>query len=185
VILSPYRLAETTAARNPDAQAVRSVESKKHSSPLQRPRQNMSRRKSTILVALVILLAVGAELAIRLWHSAKGCVQVVNEGDAPMDDLVVSYAETKVALGRLGAGQSAKAWFTAGERGALTLDFKQKDNPLRSFRVPDFDPVESTSNGFKLVLVVKSNRVERFMEDDEDTTSVQNLSDRIRDWMRP
>ena len=37
---------------------------------------------------------------------------------------------------------------------------------MKGFQVPDFDPAENLANGFKLVLVVKNNRVERFMEDD-------------------
>ena len=40
------------------------------------------------------------------------------------------------------------------------------------FQIQEFDPIENRRDGFKLVLVIKSNRVEQFMEDDEDTTSV-------------
>jgi len=145
----------------------------------------MSRRKWTILIALVILLSVGAELVVRQWSSSRGCVQVVNEGDGPMDDLVVSYSATKVGLGRLRVGQSTKAWFTAGGRGTLTLEFKQNNNPLKGFQVQDFDPVDNSRTGSKLVLIVKRNRVERFMEEDENSTSLTNLLDRIREWMKP
>jgi hypothetical protein len=143
------------------------------------------RRKWTILIALVILLSVGAELLVRQWNSSKGCVQVVNEGDGTMHDLVVSYSGTKVDLGPLLSGQSTKVWFTAGGRGILTLEFKQEGNPLAGFQVQDFDPGENHRLGSKLVLVVKPNRVVRFMEDDETSMRVENLTDRIRDWMRP
>jgi len=102
-----------------------------------------------------------------------------------MDDLVISYSATKVNLGRLGAGQSTKAWFTAGGRGTLTLEFKQKDNPLKGFQVQDFDPVAMSRTGSRLVLVVKRNRVERFMEENENPMSLTNLLDRIREWARP
>ncbi|MFI5460856.1 MAG: hypothetical protein ACHRXM_36055 [Isosphaerales bacterium] len=145
----------------------------------------MSRRKWTILVALVILLSVGAELVVRQWSTSRGCVQVVNMGDAPMDDLEISYRETKVHLERLVVGQSTKAWFTAGGRGTLTLEFKQKDNPLKGFQVQDFDPLEMSRTGSRLVLVVKNNRVERFMEEDKNSTTITNLLDRIREWARP
>jgi len=145
----------------------------------------MPRRKWTILVSLVILLTVGAELVLRLGNYSKGCVQVVNEADGPMDDLVLSYAETKVDLGWLGAGKSTKAWFTASGRGILTLEFKQKDNPLKGFQVHDFDPAENSRTGSKLVLVIKRDRIERFMDEDETSTSLEKLSDRIRDWLRP
>jgi hypothetical protein len=86
---------------------------------------------------------------------------------------------------RLGAGLSAKAWFTAAGRGTLTLEFRQNENPVRGFQVTDFDPVEISRTGSKLVLVVKSNRVERFQEKDESAMTVENLSDRIREWIRP
>jgi len=145
----------------------------------------MSRRKWTILVSLVILLTVGAELVVRLWSTTKGCVQVINEVDGPMEDLVVRYAGTKVDLGWLGAGQSTKVWFTAAGRGILTLEFKQKDNPLKGFQVQDFDPAENSRTGSKLVLVIKSNRVERFRDEDETSINLQNLSERIREWLRP
>jgi hypothetical protein len=145
----------------------------------------MPRRKWTVLVGSVILLTVGAELAARRWQSAKGCVQIVNEGEGPLDDLVVRYSETSVALGRLAVGQSAKAWFTHARRGVLSLDFKQMNNALKGFQIQEFDPEENARNGVKLVLIIKSNQVQQFMEDDESTTSVQNLSDRIREWLRP
>jgi hypothetical protein len=145
----------------------------------------MSRRSWTILIASVIVVSLGTEFAVRRWHAAKSCVEVVNDGGAPMDELVIGYAETNIALGRLDVGQSTKAWFTPAGRGALTLDFNQKNSALKGFQVPDFDPVGNRRNGFKLVLIVKNDRVERFMEDDETTTSAQDVTDRIREWLRP
>jgi hypothetical protein len=144
----------------------------------------MSQRKWTLLVGAIILVAIGTELAVRHWSSARGCVQIDNAGDGPMDDLVVSYENTKVELGQLAVGQSTKAWFTAGRRGILTLEFKQRDNPLKGFQVEDFDPVENRRTGSKLVLVVKSGRVERFVEADENSPGVDNLLDRIKEWIQ-
>jgi hypothetical protein len=143
----------------------------------------MSRRKWALLVALVILVVVGAELAVRPWYSTTGCVQVVNEGDGLLDDLVVSYADTKIARGPLAVGESTKVWFTAAGRGTLSLDFRHKGNPLKGFQIADFDPAENARNGFKLVLIVKPNRVERFMDDDESSRSITTLADRLRDWI--
>ena len=145
----------------------------------------MSQRKWFVLVASVILLTVGAELAARRWQFAKGSIQIVNEGEGPLEDLVVSYSETRVTLGRLEAGQSTKAWFTPAKRGVLSLDFKQMNNALKGFQIQEFDPVENARNGSMLVLVIKSNRVEAFVADDENTASVRSMTDRIRDWLRP
>jgi hypothetical protein len=145
----------------------------------------MLRRKWIVVVAVVMMLTVGVELAVRTWNGTKACVQVINEGDAPIEDLVVSYSTTRVELGALGRGLSAKAWFSDAGRRPLTLEFKQQDNALKGFKIADFDPGENSRNGSKLVLIVKSNRVDRFMEEDEASMSVQKLSDRIKDWLRP
>ena len=180
-----FRLAGTDGAHGREWETKRRLASANSGSLLQRWRWNMSRRKWSILVASVIVVSVGTELLVRSWSSSSSCVQVVNEGDGPMDDLVVSCANTKVALGRLGVGQSAKAWFAAAGREALTLDFRQKDSALKGFQIQEFNPVENRRNGLKLVLVIKRDRIERFMEDDEATTSIENLLDKIREWLRP
>jgi hypothetical protein len=143
----------------------------------------MSRRSWIILVTLILLLAVGAELVVRSWRSPKGCVQIVNQGEAAIDDLVVSYAQTQVRVGKVGAGESTHVWFTAGKPGPLKLDFRQKGNPVSGFQVPDFDPIENRSAGLKLVLVVKTNLVQRSMEDDETMTPLESLVERVKDWI--
>jgi hypothetical protein len=142
----------------------------------------MSRRKWIISGAVVLLLTVGAELVVRPWYSSKGSVEVVNQGNATMDDLAVSYGNTKVALGRLAVNQSTNVWFTAAGKGTLTLEFNQKGNAMKGFQVQDFDPRENLRNGSKLVLVVKNNRVERFMDEDESRTPLQNLLESVREW---
>ncbi len=139
----------------------------------------MTRRKWIILGVLIVLLTIGAELLVRPWNSSKGCVQVDNQGDAAMDDLVLSYGETKVSVGRLGAGQSTNVWFTAGGKDTLSLEFNQKGNPMKGFQVREFDPAENLANGLKLVLVVKNDRVERSMEDDQSTTPLKSLMESV------
>jgi hypothetical protein len=141
----------------------------------------MTRRKWIILGVLLLLLTVGAELLVRPWNSSKGRVQVDNQGDAAMDDLVVNYGGTKVRVGRVATGQSANVWFTVGSKGMLTLEFNQKGNPMNGFQLEEFDPAENLANGFKVVLVVKNNRVERFMEDDDrpTTTPLQSLLESV------
>ena len=59
-----------------------------------------------------------------------------------MEDLVVSYADTKVTRDTLAVGQTTKVWFSAAGRGRLSLDFTQKDNPMKGFKVEEFDPTE-------------------------------------------
>jgi hypothetical protein len=142
----------------------------------------MSRRRWIILASLAVLL-VGAEVTVRHWVAPKSCVQITNKGDGAIEDLVVSYAGTQVAVGRLPAGQSTQVWLSAGPKGLLCLDFKQKGNGLAGFQVPDFDPAEIRRDGLKLVLIVKPNEVERFMDDDP-LADRETLEDRIRRWIR-
>jgi hypothetical protein len=142
----------------------------------------MSQRKWTIVVAGAIILVVAAELIGRSWSRSTGCVEIVNEGDSAIDDLVIRYADTAVTRPRLEVGKSTKAFFTAAGKGALSLDFKQKGNPLKGFQVDDFDPADNLRNAYKLVLVVKNNRVERYLDDDPAASST-NVFDRIRDWV--
>jgi hypothetical protein len=144
----------------------------------------MARRRWIIPVSLAALLLLGAEVAVRQWVVApKTCVQITNRGDAAMEDLVVSYAGSQVAVGRLPVGQSTHVWLSAGPKGLLRLDFKQKGNALTGFQIPDFDPAQIRRDGFKLVLVVKSNEIERFMDDDP-LADRETLEDRVRRWIR-
>src|SRR5438270_9568710 len=142
----------------------------------------MSRRR-WILLALAIALLVGAEVAVRRWVAPKACVQIINQGEGAMDDLAVSYADTKVPAGRLGVGQSTHVWLTSGPKGLLRIDFRQKGNALTGFQVPDFDPSQNLQDGFKLVLVVKTNEVQRFVEDDDSRNDAEALGDRIKRWI--
>jgi hypothetical protein len=146
----------------------------------------MTRRKWIILGALLVFLTIGAEVLVRPWNSSRGCVQVVNDGANTMDDLVLSYAGTKVSVGGLGASKSTHVWFTVGEKGTLSLEFNQKGNPMKGFQVPDYEPAENLASGLKLVLVVKDNRVERLVEDDPSrTTPLKSLMNRIRGLFEP
>ena len=142
----------------------------------------MSRRRWIILVSLAVLL-LGAEVGVRQWTAPKVCVQITNKGEGAIEDLVVSYAGSQVAAGRLPVGRSTQVWVSAGPKGLLRLDFKQKGNALKGFQIPDIDLAQVRRDGFKLVLVVKSNEIERFMDDDP-LADRETLEDRVRRWIR-
>jgi hypothetical protein len=135
-----------------------------------------------LVVALLVAAAIWAELTSRLWSSATGCVEIVNDGDSSLEGLVVTYGNTKITKGRLGSGQSTKVWFTAAGRGLLSIQFQQKGNALKGFEVQDFDPADNARNAFRLVLTVKPNRVERYMDDDP-WVSATSLPGRIKEWV--
>jgi hypothetical protein len=143
------------------------------------PHIPMTRRTWIILGVLIVLLTIGAELLVRPWNPSRGSVQVDNQGDAAMDDLILSYGGTKVRVGALGAGRSTNVWFTAVGKDTLSLEFNQKGNPMKGFQVQEFDPAENLGNGLKLILLVKNNRVERFMDDDLSTTPLKSLLESI------
>ncbi len=71
----------------------------------------------------------------------------------------------------LGAGRATNLWFTAAGKGTLSLEFHQKGNPMSGFQVPDFDPTENLANSLRLILIVKDNRVERFMDDEQSSST--------------
>lgn len=132
---------------------------------------------------LALVLAVGSELTFGRLRTPKGCVLIINQSDAAMDDLIVSYGGTDVAVKRLGQSESINVWFTAGERGVLSLDYQQSGNPLNGFTVPDFDPLQNSRDGFKLSLVVRNTVIEKSVEDEETTTAAQTIIERIKTWV--
>jgi hypothetical protein len=143
----------------------------------------MSRQRLIIFGTLALVLAIGSELTFGRLRTPRGCVLIVNQSDAPMDDLIASYGGTDVAVKRLGKGESINIWFTAGERGVLSLDYQQSGNPLNGFTVPDFDPLQNSRDGFKLSLTVRNTVIEKSVEDDETTTASQTIVERIKTWV--
>ena len=100
-----------------------------------------------------------------------------------MDDVVIQYNGTTVPVGQLPMDTSTHIWVTAGPKGLLRIDFRQKGNALRGFQVVDFDPMQNLRDSFKLVLLIKTNEIQRFVEDDEFRKDKETLVDRIKQWM--
>jgi hypothetical protein len=140
-----------------------------------------SRRKWMILAGVVVALAIGAELAVRSIGSSAACVQVVNESGEPIEDLVLSYAGTTLQLGTVATGQSIKGWFSASDKGPLRLGYAQKGNGIGGFEVSDYDPGDNRRNGSMLVLVVRLNQVDRYVDKDESIGSPQGILGRMID----
>jgi hypothetical protein len=143
----------------------------------------MTRRRLIIVASLAVVLLAAVEVTLRQWVNQKTCVQIINQSGEVMDDLIVTYAESKLPAGRLPVGQSTHVWLTMGPKGPLRIDFRQKNNGLGGFQVPDFDPGLNLRDGFKLVLVVKNNEIQRFVEDDGSLRAEEELLHRIKRWM--
>ena len=54
---------------------------------------------------------------------------------------------------------------------------------MSGFLVDDFDPPSDARDGLKMVLNVRPNEVEKYMEDDESSTPLGRLGDRINEWI--
>jgi hypothetical protein len=145
----------------------------------------LNRQKWIIVAITLVVLAGAAEFAVQPWKTPKGCVQIVNQGDAPIEDLVLSYAGTKVVVGRVAVGQSSHAWFTGDKLGPLDLDFKQKGNPMTGFQIADFDPASNIRDGLKMVLFVKNDQIQRSVDDDDTVKARENLIERVKLWLLP
>ncbi len=143
----------------------------------------MYRRRWIIALSVFLALLVGAELTFRRWTSPKACVQIINEGDGPIEDLVVGYDHTQIAVGHVGMRQSTHVWVTAGPKGLLSIDFRQKNNAMKGLQIPDFDPQQNLQDSFKQVIVIKTNEIQRFVEDDESIKDKESLGARIKRWM--
>lgn len=144
----------------------------------------MSRRTVVILGVSVVALALGLEWAFRFGSAGTGCAQVINEGLTPMEGLIANYGGSKVIAGTLAPGEKIKVWFSNAGKGPLSLEFTQSGNPLKGFKVDDFDPIELRHDGSRLVLVVKTGQVMRFVEEEESMKSPPRMLDRLIEWLR-
>ena len=55
---------------------------------------------------------------------------------------------------------------------------------MKGFKVDEFDPMEHRRDGSRLVLVVKSNQVERYVEEDDSIKSPPRMLERLMDWIK-
>jgi hypothetical protein len=142
----------------------------------------MSTRARIILIAIVVLV-LGVEIAVRFSGGSKTCVQIVNKGDTLLENLVVSFPGSEIGVGSIPPGESVHVWLSGRRKGTLTLAFKQAGNPTSGFMVDDYDPPFMRRDGLKMVLNVKPNEVEKYMEDDASSTPMGRLGNRLSEWI--
>jgi hypothetical protein len=141
----------------------------------------MSRRAWIALVTLIVLL-LGLEVALRLSQPAMTGVEIINGGDSMIANLVITFEGSRVGVGDLAAGQSAHVWLSGKKKGTLSLSFTQDGNPMSGFQVADFDPQMMRQDGLKQVLQIKPNEVTKYMDDEQSSSPLGRLRDRIYDW---
>ena len=142
----------------------------------------MSRRAQTILIALVGLVVL-IELVVRFVQPSLTSLQIVNGGATPIDNLVVSYGNSRVGVGTIPAGESANVRLSGSSKGTVTLSFTQAGNPMAGFQIADFDPRAMRRDGLKQVLHVMPNQVMKYMDEETSTTPLGRLGGRITDWL--
>jgi hypothetical protein len=140
-------------------------------------------RRTGIILASVIVLIVGAEVAVRLARNFRTGVEIANDADTPIENLVVSFGGSQVAVGKVVAGETTRVWLSGAEKGSLSLSFNQAANPMSGFLVPDFDPMSMRRDGLRLVLHIKPNEVMKFMDDEIPSSPLGRLRERIIDWV--
>jgi hypothetical protein len=144
----------------------------------------MFRRRWIIALGVVVGLLVAAEVAVRRWERPRACLRIVNEADETAVDMVVTYDGSRVPVGNLPAGQRTQVWLSAGPPGPLRLDYRQKKNALQGFEIADYDPAQCINDAFKQVLVIQTNQVQRYMEDDETRMERESLGSRFLHWLQ-
>jgi len=143
----------------------------------------MSRRRWIIALAVLISLLVGVEVVVRRWERPKATLQVINEGNAILEDLVVTYGDSRISAGSIRKGQPIQLRMTAGPPGPLRLDYRQKNNPIQSFWIEDYDPMQNLQDGYKQVIVIGGPQIQRYAEEDETLEEQESLFARVKRWL--
>jgi hypothetical protein len=131
----------------------------------------------------VIVLILGIEVAVRLSRNSRAGVEIVNLGEAAIENLVVSFGGSQLGVGHVAPGDTTRVWLSGTEKGPLSMSFTQAGNPMSGFLVPEFDPRSMRRDGLRLVLQIKPNEVLRFMDDEVSSTPLGRLRDRLTDWV--
>lgn len=134
-----------------------------------------------ILLSIVVLL-VGAELALNLWRGSQACVQVENLGEQPMENVVLTCGSSRTTVPRIDAGRVVKLYLSGDATNTLSMNFRQKGNAMTGFQMPGFNPAQLNREDFKLILRVRTNEVERFQDDREPSTPLGRVLRDLRAW---
>ena len=136
----------------------------------------------TIIVGVVLLL-VGAEVGLRRLSAPSGSVVVGNQGEYPIEGLVVTSGGSRASVARIAPGEVARIWLDGRGKHPLRLTFRQRGNAVTSFEVPEFDPAMLHNDGNRLVLNVRPNELERYQEED-DPSMLRRGAESLWDWIQ-
>ena len=134
-------------------------------------------RRLSVFLAIVAVL-VTAEVALNHWQGSAGCVEVVNEGQEPIEDLILTCGAHREGVSKIPAGAAARIYLGSHGSESLVVKFRQRGNVIGTYEVPGFNADDLRRDGFKLVLKVRPGEVERYQDDDEPTSPVALLVNR-------
>ena len=136
----------------------------------------MTRRTRGVLIALSVAAALAAaEVGLNLWRGSEACVEVVNLGAEPIEKLLIVQGASRSPAPDVPPGGRVKVYLAGNRTGPFTMTFSQKGNAMGSFALPSFNPAEASRGGYKTVLRVRSNEVERFQADADPATPLGAL----------
>ena len=184
LIARPFRLAETGQARDPIGRSDRPIGWLDQGHDRGRRyrcldacdhRRRSDRRRSR---------------SVSSWRSGTGrattaCVQIINEGDEPMEGVVASYAGTSVNLGPLAPAKRRKVWFTAAGRRAAQARIHAEGQPAEGVPGRRLRPDGASSR--RLHGWSWSSRPIRssdYVEEDDSVKSAPRMLERLMEWIR-
>lgn len=142
----------------------------------------MPRRKRNLTIVAVLLVLVTVEVALRAVRDPIACVEVVNQGGEPIENLRLTWDQNAATVATIEDQGATKLFLGGRGQTLLTVEFQQKDNPLTHFEIPAFDPAALEREGFKLVLVIRRNEFERYRDDGEPSW-LSRLATRAQTWL--
>ena len=118
-------------------------------------------RTRGLLIALAVAAALAAaEVGLNLWRGPLACVEVVNLGPDPIENLRVDNGAARAVVALVEPGGRAKVYLAGDRPGPFRLTLLQR-SAERTVALPGFDPVAESRGGFKTVLRLRPDAVER------------------------
>lgn len=142
----------------------------------------MSRRKRTLIVVGAVLFVVGLELGLKSLKAPEATVRIVNVGDAPITDMQLVLGKNTVDVAPIAPQGSSDVRISGRLKQTLKITFRQLDNPLTGFQVPEFDAAALHRDSLILVLEIRSNEFVRSQAPDETPTILGQLARNVSRW---
>jgi hypothetical protein len=150
--------------------------------PIEDASMAMSKTKRGVLIGIGLVgFLIAVEVGLNVWRGSQACIEVVNSGSEPIEDLVITLGSSRAVGGRLEPGQSVSLYLSARKPGTLLMTFHQRGNPLGSFPMHEFDPNRVREENFKVILNVRPNEIERSQDDADPATPLGRLIKALMD----